>query len=277
MSRVNDCEIVKVQYNTDKNLNMRGILHQKFSTNKYGWAKWAFDKYCFPPMSNILELGCGNGAIWKSNKNRIPENIHLTLTDLSEGMLEAAKLSLEEISQIEYLLMDIQDMEYQDNLFDLVIANHMLYHVPSRMAAIKEVSRVVKPNGSFYASTNGRNNLKELKEILKDFDSHIDFSTYSVAEEFGLENGSEQLTSYFEEVELFRYEDALEITEPEPLIDYVLSMEGHSNVTEIIKGKKVQEFESYLSDLISKNGSIHISKDAGMFIAKFPKKKCRKI
>jgi len=272
MSRINDSEIIKVQYNNDKNLNKRIALHQKFSTNSYGFSKWGFDKYCLSPKLKTLELGCGNGAIWKVNKNRLPENIDLTLTDLSEGMLDAAKSNLKEISSIKYLLMDIQDIKYPDNSFDLVIANHMLYHIPNRISAIKEVARVVKSDGRFCASTNGINNLKEMKEILKAFDSNIDLVSYSVAEEFGLENGEEQLLNCFEKVELLRYEDALEITKPEPLMDYILSMEGHSNVTEIIKGKKIEEFKVYLTDLINKAGSIHISKASGMFIAKFPKK-----
>jgi len=270
MSRANDYEIVKLQYNTDKNLNKRRALHLRFSTNKYGWSKWAFERYNLLPKENILELGCGNGAIWKENKDRIPGDVNIVLTDLSQGMLEASKIALEEVHKMQYSLMDIQDIKYPDNSFDVVIANHMLYHVPNRVAAIKEVARVLKPNGRFCASTNGINNLKELKEIVENFDPRVDYATYSIAEEFGLENGSQQLLNSFEKVELLCYEDALEVTEPGPLIDYILSMEGHSNINEVIKDKRLEEFRTYLEDLIKINGSIHITKASGMFIASLP-------
>lgn len=40
MSKANDRDIVKFQYNSDKNLHARQTLHRTFSTNKYGWENW---------------------------------------------------------------------------------------------------------------------------------------------------------------------------------------------------------------------------------------------
>lgn len=37
MSRTNDRDIVRFQYNSDRNLFARQALHKGFSTNKYGW------------------------------------------------------------------------------------------------------------------------------------------------------------------------------------------------------------------------------------------------
>jgi ubiquinone/menaquinone biosynthesis C-methylase UbiE len=273
MSLANDLNIVKLQYNSDKNLNSRGALHKQFSTNKYGWSNWVFDQYRIQSSSNIIEFGCGNGAIWQSNKGRIPDSIEITLTDLSEGMLNAARINLKDISQIfNFSVMDIQNITYEDDLFDTIIANHMLYHVPNRSLAIKEVSRVLKPGGTFYATTNGINNMKELKDLVEKFDSRIDYATFSVANEFGLENGAAQLSKCFDSVDMLIYEDSLQITKAQPLVDYVLSLEGHTNVLDIITENRIGDFLAYLEDIISSKGSIEISKSAGMFVAKNPKK-----
>ena len=56
-----DQDYVADQYQTATNLNARISLHQRFSTNRYGWFPWLFDRLRFPPQARILELGCGPG------------------------------------------------------------------------------------------------------------------------------------------------------------------------------------------------------------------------
>lgn len=268
MSSANDANIVKVQYNTDKNLNARRELHLKFSTNKYGWSKWLFDQYEFKPNFKVIEFGCGNGALWKDNLARIPGDIEIILSDFSEGMLTACKKGLEELKQIkDYKVIDIQNIPYEDNSFDVVIANHMLYHVPDREKAIKEVFRILKPGGRFYAATNGSGNLGGLKDIVVGFDSSVDYPTFNVTKEFGLENGGEQLSKYFHVTELRKYIDSLHVTEAKPLTDYVLSLEAHTNIAEVVSGKRIEEFYEYINNIIIEKGSIDMEKSAGVFVA----------
>jgi ubiquinone/menaquinone biosynthesis C-methylase UbiE len=273
MSNANDIDKVKLQYNSDKNLNSRGDLHKHFSTNKYGWFNWVFNQYLLKPNDRIIEFGCGNGAIWQSNKNRIPKNIKVVLTDLSEGMLNSAKKNLVDINEIiDYSVMDIQNITYEDNSFDIAIANHMLYHVPNRSLGINEVSRVLKPDGTFFSTTNGKNNMKGLKDLVRKFDPRIDYASFSVTKEFGLENGAEQLLKHFNSVVMIKYKDSLHITEAKPLVDYVLSLEGHTNILDIITEDRLEDFYSYFANIISSKGSIELSKSSGIFIAKNPKK-----
>jgi ubiquinone/menaquinone biosynthesis C-methylase UbiE len=273
MSKANDRDIVSVQYSSDKNLYARQTLHRGFSTNKYGWEKWVFDQYMFKPNDRVIEFGCGNGSTWATNRSKIPEDIKVILTDLSEGMLGAAKDNLLGIDQIiDYSPMDIQDIEYEDSSFDCAIANHMLYHVQNRDLAISEIARILKPDGTFHATTNSVYNMKGLKNLVINFDSRLDYGDFNVAKEFGLENGEEQLSKHFDYVEKLIYEDSLHITEAKPLVDYVLSLEGHVNIQDIMTESIIKDFYSYLEDIISREGSIDIPKSSGMLIAKKPKK-----
>ncbi|WP_160672300.1 class I SAM-dependent methyltransferase [Clostridium sp. C8-1-8] len=272
MSKANDREIVNYQYNSDKNLNARQAFHIIYSTNKYSWAKWVFDQYSIKPNERVIEFGCGNGSIWSNNKDRLPKDIKLVLTDFSEGMLRSAKDSLSDIEGIDYAVMDIQNIEYDDNSFDCVIANHMLYHAQNRDLAISEVARILKPEGTFYATTNGSNNMKGFKNLVVGFDSRINIKSLSVTSEFGLENGEEQLYKYFDSVEKIVREDSLHITEAKPFVDYVLSLEGHTNVKEILTESRIKDFYTYLEEIILRDGSIDIPKSSGIFIAKNPKK-----
>lgn len=43
--------------------------------------------------------------------------------------------------------MNVLDIPFDDNSFDLIICNHLLEHVPDDIAAMKELHRVLKPNG----------------------------------------------------------------------------------------------------------------------------------
>jgi len=114
--------------------------------------------------------------------------------------------------------------------------------------------------------------MKGLKDLVRNFDSQLDYESFSVAKEFGIENGAEQLSKHFDSVETLVYEDSLHITEAKPLADYVLSLDEHVNIQDIMTESKVQDFYRYLEDIILREGSIDIPKSSGMFIAKNPKK-----
>lgn len=45
------------------------------------------------------------------------------------------------------LYMDITAIDYEDNYFDLIICNHVLEHIADDLTAMKELYRVLKPNG----------------------------------------------------------------------------------------------------------------------------------
>ncbi|MFT3952688.1 MAG: class I SAM-dependent methyltransferase [Oscillospiraceae bacterium] len=110
------------------------------------------------------EAGCGNGAQWEENIQKLPSGCKLILSDFSYGMVEIVKNKYADDSNITAQQIDIQCIDYPDESFDVVIANHMLYHVPDLSKALSEVSRVLKPNGTFYAATNGNGGLRAFLE-----------------------------------------------------------------------------------------------------------------
>ena len=69
------------------------------------------------------------------------------------------------------------------------------------------------------------------------------------------------------------YEDSIHLTKAQPLIDYVMSMEGHINVHEVFTVEKLKEFKEYLEEIIKRDGSIEFPKRNGMFICRKPIRK----
>lgn len=267
MANCNNPAVVKAQYADTGNLTARVSLHQLYNTNRQGWADWVFEQYALKPRQTILELGCGSGGMWRGKAGRLPDNIRLVLSDLSEGMLRSARKATGDMGFIDYRVIDAQDIPFPDGSFDIVIANHMLYHVPDISKALSEITRVLKPGGTLYATTMGANNMRELDDILKRFDPRLDFTMGSVISAFGLERGEERLRAFFNSVQVQRYEDSLHVTDSGPLVDYVLSSQSIGTVGSILTGDNIEAFGRYISQLIAEKGAVDIQKDAGMLIA----------
>lgn len=249
------------QYQNTSNLIARIQLHERFSTNQYGWHRWVFDQIHLLPDSHILELGCGPGTLWLKNMDRIPHSWDIMLSDFSPGMLQEARTNLCGSAQhFEFEVIDAQWIPFEDERFDAVIANHMLYHVPDKVTALSEIRRVLRPGGRFYASTIGQSHLQELNGLVRRF---VPTWNERPPQSFLLENGLDQIASWFSKVVLHRYTDALVVTEVEPLVAYVLSTDAKS----VLVGGRLTEFASFLEQELVVHGAIYISKDSGVFEA----------
>jgi SAM-dependent methyltransferase len=266
MSKINDQTYLREdQYKDASNLNARIRLHVEFSTNKYGWFRWVFDQYELPARAQILELGCGPGDLWLENIDRIPDGWVITISDFSDGMLDKARENLMNQSHpFTFEVIDAQSIPYETDCFDILIANHFLYHVPDRSKAISEIRRVLKPGGRFYGTTIGIDHMKELPELVARFDSEESVFLSNKDIPFTLENGAEQLKPFFTEVQIRRYPDELRVTDVDVLVDYALS-----GMRLGLEDDRREEFADFIKqEMTANDGVISIKKDSGIFLAR---------
>ena len=266
MSLMQDSEYLRNdQYRTPDNLNARINLHLLYSTNHYGWFKWVFDQFNFEEESRILELGCGPGDLWLENHKRIPSACTVTLSDFSDGMVAKSKGRCKGIySPLGFTVVDAVSIPLGDNSLDAVIANHCVYHFSDRQKAFSEIKRVLKPGGVFYSTTVGEGHLREIDHLVGKSSVHIDDTFEREEIPFRLEDGADQLNAWFPKVKLTRYPDSLLVTEPGPLVDFVLSTSRFG-----LNEEQRKEFTHLISMEIQLNGgAIQISKDSGIFISK---------
>jgi len=257
---------IQTQYSSDKNLNARIALHARFSTNTYGWQRWAFDHLTLLNTARVLELGCGPGGLWTANRAGLPASWRVVLTDLSPGMASTAKQNLGDVARpFTFAVADAQTIPARTDTFDGVIANHMLYHVPDRERSLAEMRRVLKPGGRIFATTVGKSHMKELWDLVAPFVPDIHARTRSVSQGFTLENGSEQLESVFTDVVRYDYEDALEVTEVRPVIDYIKSSNTLMGCT--LAPNDWATVRRKIAAHIEVKGSFHIRKASGIFVA----------
>jgi len=262
MAIMNKSENVRQQYTDDKNLSIRMKLHAKHSTNKQGFVPWLFMQYRFSDGGSILELGCGNGGQWEGRIEQLPDNCRLTLSDYSKGMVSMVEEKFSnKFRNVDFKQIDIQDIPFADESFDVVIANHMLYHVPDLNKALLEVRRVLKTGGCFYIATNGNGGfLPFLHNALKRFDAETTAFTQGFS--FNLGNGKAILAPYFSSVERVDYEDSLSITETQDLMDWIKSTVSISGYLE----EKFEGLYEYFEAIRVRDGAINIPKEVGLFI-----------
>lgn len=252
--------LLATQYSGPQKLAARVRLHEKWSVNQGGWHRWVFDHLYSNEPRKVLELGCGSGTLWRANAARIPPDWEITLTDFSAGMVEGAKRNLEGVNaKFEWDVVDIQQIPFADRDFDLVIANHMLYHVPDRPTAFREIARVLKRKGIYVTSTNGAAHMAELEQLLARV---VDaYKRDDTASKFGLENGEEQLRAHFSSVTLLRYDDSLQVPESEDILSYVMSTPASTLIDE----SRFALLKSMIEKEIESRGSFHITKSTGLF------------
>lgn len=252
---------LKKQYQDASNISARIQLHKYFSSNTQGWFPWLYDQCHFKSGQKILELGCGNGALWHENSEKLPEAIHIVLSDISEGMLRDAKRSIGNGDQrFFFQCFDCAHIPYADHTFDCVIANHLLFYCEDLRQVLSEIQRVLIPGGQFICSTYGSRHMSEISSLVSEFDKHIVLSDEKLYSKFGLENGKHILQEFFSSVQCILYEDSIDINIAQPLIEYILSCHGNQNQYIL---DRYDDFRTFVESKTQK--SFHITKEAGIF------------
>ncbi len=260
MSLMKNEETVRDQYRNRDNLETRISLHRKYSTNREGFGNWVFRQ--LPELSGlaVLELGCGTGELWEGRSGAVAGVQSLVLSDFSEGMVRAAQEKTGDLPRVEYRVINAQDIPFPRNSFDLIIANHMLYHVPELNRVLGEIKRVLRPAGCLYSSTFGEGG----------FVAYVNGKLGSlgnpapVKSGFTMQNGAPFLERYFTSVTRLDYEDTLRISEAGDLADYILSLASFAGNDMLLRDELKEELENDRN----RESFIVIPKEAGLFISR---------
>ena len=259
------------QYKTSQNLNDRMNLWS-YGSNPETLPKWIFSKINLQEHERVLELGCGTGQLWLENFNVVPSNCSVILSDFSKEMVNKSRSNLQSLNlPIEFEIIDAERISYPDHTFDVVIACHMLYHIPNIQKALKSINRIMKPNSRFIATTVGKRHLQELKDFLSSFGLYSQEKNWSKNfSEFTNETGKEILKSFFSDINFYEYINEVKINSIDPLMKYIESMFSFEDLA-IFKRKKI-EIKEALINILEKKSEFKITGICGLFEATSPKK-----
>ena len=207
----------------DNSLITRRRIHQEYTVPRLDFNQWTLDRVNWRGDERVLDLGAGAGSYFAAVQARIPHGRHVA-GDISMRMIARQK---EHDAPVGCTNLNAEALPFPDDTFDVVLANHMLYHVNDIDAALVEIHRVLKPHGLLLAATNSASNMPELNTLyrraillLTNFRHKEEIST-NTAERFSLENGPAILSRHFYAVARYDLPSALIFPEAAPIIEYL--------------------------------------------------------
>ncbi len=208
------------QYADDRNLRARQRLW-RYQDPYFDVAAWVLDLARLAPGLRVLDAGCGNGEYLRALAR---QPVHAAGCDLSMGMLRAAACPA-------LLNADVAALPARDGAFDVVLAVHMLYHVPGREAALQELRRVLAPGGVCITVTNGARHIRSLRALVEQAvrTAAPGWRMYPATRVFTAENAAAQLEVAFDSVTCVRpaSEPPVVIGDAAVAADYVASLASH--------------------------------------------------
>ncbi len=97
----------------------------------------------------FLDVGCGAGGACIIAKEK---GAKIYGIDVAQGLLNYASLR---IPEGDFQVADIENLPYEDNKFDVIFAANSIQYTENRVAALKELKRVCKPEGKIVAGLFG--------------------------------------------------------------------------------------------------------------------------
>jgi SAM-dependent methyltransferase len=251
------------QYATDRNLAARQRLWSESRREPpFDLFAWVLDQLgvAAGDSRRVLDVGCGNGNYERVLAERGHAGLRVAV-DLSAGMLTR-------VSGAARTQADVQRLPFAASTFDIVMAPHMLYHVPDVIAAAHEARRVLDADGVFIAVTNSETNLAELGQLVEAAVGTGWKMVRPSDRHFSLENGGAQLAPAFTRVERIDCpSSAVVITEVDAIADYVASVADHyqsevdrpwAEVVEVVRGLAIEAMAA--------TGELRLSSAVGAFV-----------
>lgn len=258
-------------YRTPDRLKARIAMHERFGNAAFDLHEWLFHEVLpgYQPAKDtrVLEVGAGTGRMWRAVQARVPEGWQLTLTDRSHGMVEALhELNAELDLGATVRTADVMDLPYPNATFDLVFANHMLYHVPEPALGVAELRRVLRPGGLLVAATNGEGHMRQATDLVKPLGAEEGLQLMGVEPlSFTCESGAEQLRASFPEVTLHRHDDALNVTDVDVLLNYLRSLIHLPEDVPAITANRLARWEE---NVRSTPLPLEVERATGVFVAR---------
>jgi ubiquinone/menaquinone biosynthesis C-methylase UbiE len=263
---MDDSRFVDAQYRTSDKLADRIQLY-RFGKAAVSWHRWIYDLIDVRPDMRVLEIGCGNGELWSKNLDDLPISVEILLTDQSEGMISSVRERLGRDSRFRFQACAVEDLDLPPASFNIILANHMLYHVADIPTAIAKVSGLVAPDGTFIASTNGVAHLSELKSMLLELGEEYRFPREDPS--FTLENGASFLSRKFQDVNRIDYTNDIDVPVVDPIVRFVRSIFDGTTYPSIVP--RMDDFlEIVKRRLRDGNGVVRITSRTGMFACRRP-------
>ena len=252
---------MREQYGDAGRLDARVAIYERFSTSRESWPEWLLARFALGPGERVLDAGAGSGRLWRESARSLPEGARVVLADLSPAMLGEARARLagSAASAPGLVAARIERLPLAEASFDVVVASHVLYHVQDRVAALRELRRVLRPGGRLFVATNESTHLRELRGLVDRFG--LVEARLMVGRDpsfFDLDRAAEEVAAQLGPPRVHRRRDVLRVTEAGPLVAYVRSL-----LPAGVRERELAELAGWVEGEIAREGSIALGVAVG--------------
>lgn len=274
-----DTKILREQeYADDSRLDVRRRTHQLYTVDPVNFGQWTLERTVWQGDERVLDVGCGPGDLLREMARQHSGWNALMGLDFSPGMIakaikEAAGLA------VCFFVGDAQSLPLPDATFDVVMARHVLYHVPDLSRAVAEAARVLCPGGRFLVTTNSAHTMAEYRALRRKaatrFPSMLqpeaiaDGSSLMITDRFSLENAPVYLRPYFGQIETHTLPGTLRFPTAQPLMDYFASaraMHMHPDHTDAEWQAVLEYVRTETEAVIRREGHFDVTKITGAIV-----------
>lgn len=239
---------------------------------------WALQLVSIDPGAHILDAGCGWGRFSWPLLERCPlPATNLVCADVSLGMVQSAVQEGEKRGQHpQFVNCGIEALPFPAQQFDGAMANFVLYHVEPLMQGVRELARILKPEGWLLVAAHGVIKVLVIELHLQALDRLGIPYTREQTNPFDLDNGAAILGRSFDQIERHEFVDEQIHPSAAEFTQTYLTTGGYRSLiarTDISDEKKValpRLFCELAEQVADEQGAIHVPILMGAFVCRKP-------
>jgi ubiquinone/menaquinone biosynthesis C-methylase UbiE len=168
---------------------------------------------------DVLDAGAGVGRFTTRLTQLAATPSTVVALDLFTSMLKVISSKVTAAQPLALVSGDINHLPFREGAFDVVFANHVLYHLTDIARGLDEVARVLRPSGRLVATTNaGEANVPVIR-LHNEIAARTGVHSETDASPFSLENGAAILSAHFDHVETHIFASASRFASKRALLD----------------------------------------------------------
>ncbi|HEU0033962.1 MAG TPA: class I SAM-dependent methyltransferase [Kofleriaceae bacterium] len=264
-------ELASKAYADSRNLAARTSLY-RYQEPAVDFVGWALDHV---PWSSqrVVDVGCGPGGYLRRLATH--RGLRLLGIDVSRGMLrDLVRDWTCEAPLPSLAVADARAIPLRDGCCDVVLAMHVLHHVPDIALAIGELRRVLGPGGVALVATNHSTaHLAELDELCAASIRALSAQPARLPSRrrFSLDGGDALLGRQFASVERHDLPCVLRVPDVEPVMAFVDSRRSWIEPllpADIAWEAMRCEIERRLAAILGERGTFDVETRAGVFVCR---------